>query len=69
MDMKIKCKINGHICELPDSMVDFFVHTTVIYCGTLSPTYKPHIHPVIFIIGPFSRAANPVKIIRKTACD
>ena len=47
--MKIKCKIDGHICELPDCMVDFFVHTTVIYCSTLSPNQKPHIHPVIFL--------------------
>ncbi len=47
--MKIKCEIDGHICELPDSMVDFFIHTTVIYCSTLSPDKKPHIHPVIFI--------------------
>ena len=47
--MKIKCEIDGHVCELPDFMVDFFVHTTVIYCSTLSPNQKPHIHPVIFI--------------------
>ena len=47
--MKIKCKIDGHVCELPDSMVDFFVNTTLIYCSTLSPNLKPHIHPVIFI--------------------
>ncbi len=47
--MKIKCEIDGHICELPDYMVDFFVHTTVIYCSTLSQDLKPHIHPVIFI--------------------
>ena len=49
MDMKIKCEIDGHICEIPDSMVDFFIHTTVIYCSTLSSGYIPHIHPVIFI--------------------
>jgi hypothetical protein len=49
MDMKIKCEIDGHICELPDSMGDFFVRTTVIYCSTLSTDKVPHIHPVIFI--------------------
>jgi len=49
MDMKIKCEIDGHICELPDFMVDFFIHTSLLYCGTLSPDHKPHIHPVIFI--------------------
>jgi hypothetical protein len=48
MDMKIKCKIDGHVCELPDSMVDFFINTMLIYCSTLSPKLKPHIHPVIF---------------------
>ena len=47
--MKIKCKLNGHICELPDSMVEFFIHTAVIYSSTLSKDYKPHIHPVIFV--------------------
>jgi hypothetical protein len=48
MAMKIKCKIDGHSCELPDAMVDFFVHTTVIYCSTLTPKNRPHIHPVLF---------------------
>ena len=52
--MKIKCEIDGHTCELPESMVDFFIHTTVIYCSTLSPDFKPSIHPVIFSNEPSS---------------
>ena len=47
--MKIKCKIDGHICELPDSMVKFYIHPTLIYSCTLSRKLKPHIHPVIFV--------------------
>jgi len=50
--MKIKCELNGRICDLPDFLTDFFANSTILYCSTISKHKRPHIQPTIFINEP-----------------
>jgi general stress protein 26 len=47
--MKIKCELNGHMCILPNSIAQFIVNATLMYCNTIDSYGNPRIQPIIFI--------------------
>ncbi|UCG04197.1 MAG: pyridoxamine 5'-phosphate oxidase family protein [Candidatus Heimdallarchaeota archaeon] len=50
--MKVTCELNGHVCELPEFLTEFFIHSSILYCSTITGSKSPHIQPAIFINEP-----------------
>ena len=50
--LKIKCELNGRVCDLPDYLIDFFTNSLILYCSTITENKKTHIQPTIFINEP-----------------
>ena len=47
--LKIKCEINGQVCDLPDFLIEFFTESRLLYCSTISKDRSPHVQPALFI--------------------
>jgi general stress protein 26 len=47
--LKIKCEIDGLVCDLPDFLQEFYANSQLMYCSTITKNRGPHIQPTIFI--------------------
>ncbi|MFX1506624.1 MAG: pyridoxamine 5'-phosphate oxidase family protein [Promethearchaeota archaeon] len=47
--MKIRCEINGLICDLPDFLIEFYTESQLMYCSTISENRSPHVQPTLFV--------------------
>ena len=52
--LKLKCEIDGQICDLPDFLTDLFTNSQLIYCSTITKNKRSHVQPTIFINEPNS---------------
>ncbi|MFW9904790.1 MAG: pyridoxamine 5'-phosphate oxidase family protein [Candidatus Thorarchaeota archaeon] len=47
--MKIKCEINGLVCELPDFLIEFYTDSKLLYCSTITKNRAPYVQPTLFV--------------------
>ncbi|MFX0124806.1 MAG: pyridoxamine 5'-phosphate oxidase family protein [Candidatus Hodarchaeota archaeon] len=50
--MKIKCELDGRVCELPDFLIEYFTNSPILYSSTITENKRPHVQPTIFINEP-----------------